>query len=62
MAAILWAVAGWFFREVMVKFLVLAALYWLLAYLVPFAIAYVAPFISTSGLTGLFAAVPDGVY
>jgi len=62
MQQILFLVVGWIVREVVVKFVVIAAVYALLVLLVPMAIGYVAPFISTSGLNSLFAAVPDAVY
>ena len=62
MQQILFVVVGWLIREVVVKFLVIAAVYALLVLLVPMAVGYVTPFISTSGLSSLFAAVPDSVY
>ena len=62
MQQILFAVAGWLIREVVVKFVVIAALYALLVLLVPMAVGYVSPFISASGLSSLFAAVPDSMY
>jgi hypothetical protein len=62
MQQILFVVVGWLVREVVVKFVVIAAVYALLVLLVPMAVGYVTPFISTSGLSSLFAAVPDSVY
>ncbi len=62
MQQILFIVAGWLIREVVVKFLVIAAVYALLVLLVPIAVGLVTPYISTSGLTSLFAAVPDSIY
>ncbi len=62
MQQILFVVVGWLIREVVVKFLVIAAVYALLVLLVPMAVGYVTPFISTSSLSSLFAAVPDSVY
>lgn len=62
MQQILFIVAGWLIREVVVKFLVIAAVYALLVLLVPIAVGLVAPYVSTSGLTSLFAAVPDSIY
>jgi hypothetical protein len=62
MQQILFVVAGWVIREVVVKFVVIAAIYALLVLVVPMAVGYVTPFVSTSGLSSLFAAVPDSVY
>ena len=62
MQQILIVIVGWLIREVVVQFVVIAAVYALLVLLVPMAVGYVTPFISTSGLNGLFAAVPDSMY
>ncbi|OFW07839.1 MAG: hypothetical protein A3G20_06440 [Acidobacteria bacterium RIFCSPLOWO2_12_FULL_59_11] len=62
MQAVLYAVAAWLVREIVIKAAIIGALYWVLAYLLPFVIGYVSPFIGTSGLTSLFNGVPDGVY
>jgi glycerol-3-phosphate acyltransferase PlsY len=62
MQQILFIVAGWLVREVVVKFLVIAAVYALLVLLVPIAVGLLTPYVSTSGLTSLFAAVPDSIY
>ena len=62
MPAILYALAGWILRQVVIKFVVIGAVYALLVLLVPMAVGYVAPFIGSSSLTSLFAAVPDSVY
>ena len=62
MQAILLPIVAWVLREVVVKFIVLAAVYALLVVLVPIAVAFVTPFISTSGLTSVFNALPDGVF
>jgi len=59
---ILFVVVGWLIREVVVKFVVIAAVYALVVLLVPMAVGYVSPYISTGGLNSLFAAVPDSVY
>ena len=62
MQQILFIVASWLVREVVVKFLVIAAVYALLGLLVPIAVGYVTPYISAGGLTSLFGAVPDSIY
>lgn len=62
MQQVLFAVAAWLIREVVIKFIVIAAVYALLVLLVPMAVGYLTPFISTGGLNSLFGAVPDAVY
>ena len=62
MQAILYAVVVWVLRQVVVKFVVIGAVYALLVILVPMAAGYVSPYIGVSSLNSLFAAVPDSVY
>ena len=62
MWAIFSAALSWVFRTIIVKFVVIGAVFWLLTYLVPLAIGYITPFIGTSNLTALFNAVPDGLF
>jgi len=62
MQAILYAVLGWVLRQVVVKFVIIGAVYALLVIVVPIAVGYLAPFIGVSSLNSLFAAVPDSVY
>lgn len=62
MQQVLFAVAAWLIREVVIKFIVIAAVYALLVLLVPMAVGYLTPFISTGGLNSLFGAVPDSMY
>jgi hypothetical protein len=62
MWTILFTVASWLVREVIVKASVVGGLYWLVSYLMPQVLAYVAPFMGVSSLNALFAAVPDGLY
>ena len=62
MQQVLFAVAAWLIREVVIKFIVIAAVYALLVLLVPMAVGYLTPFISTGGLNSLFGAVPDSIY
>lgn len=62
MQQILFIVASWIVREIVVKFLVIAAIYSVLVLLVPMVVGFITPYISTAGLNSAFAAVPDGVY
>lgn len=62
MQAIVYAVVVWVLREVVIKFLVIGAVYSLLVILVPMAVGYVTPYVGVSSLNSLFAQVPDSVY
>lgn len=62
MQAILWPIISWIFREIVVKFLVFTALFVLLAFLIPKAIAFITPWIGTSGLTNAFGGLGSGVW
>lgn len=62
MQAILWPLLTWVLREVVVKFLVFTALFVLLAFLVPKAIAFVSPWIGTGGLSSAFSGLGGGVW
>lgn len=62
MQAILWPLLTWVLREVVVKFLVFTALFVLLAFLVPKAIAFVSPWIGTGSLSSAFSGLGGGVW
>ena len=62
MQQIVFIVVSWIIREVVLKFLVIAAIYAALVLLVPMVVGFITPYISTAGLNSAFAAVPDGVY
>lgn len=49
-------------RDVIIKFVVFAAVFALVAFLVPYAVGYLTPHIGTSGLTGAFGALGPGVW
>lgn len=62
MQAVLWPIVTWIFREIVIKFLVFTALFVLLAFLIPKAIAMVSPWIGTGGLSSAFAGLGSGVW
>ena len=62
MQAILWPIVSWIFREVVVKFLIFTALFAVLAFLIPKAIAMVSPWIGTTGLSNAFGGLGPGVW
>lgn len=55
-------VISFLFREVAVKFLVFTAVFALVAFLVPKAVGYLAPFIGTAALTSAFGGLGSGVW
>lgn len=52
----------WIFRDVVIKFVIFAAVFALVAFLVPKAIAYLGNFISPGGLNSAFNVVSPGVW
>lgn len=62
MPLILAPLVTWVFRDVVVKFMVFTAVFALVAFFVPKAIAYLGGFINTSGLSSAFSAVSPGVW
>ena len=62
MLNLLYLAAAWLVREVVIKAMIIAALFWAMTYLMPMVISYVSPWIGVSSLNSFFAAVPDGLY
>lgn len=62
MPALLWSIASWFVRDVLVKFIVLAAVYALLTMFLPIIFQWIAPYIKVGNLTSAFSSVPSGVW
>lgn len=53
---------GFLFREIVVKFVVFTAIFALVAILVPVAVGYLGPYLSTGGLSSAFSALTGGVW
>lgn len=62
MLAILAPLISWIFRTVVIKFVVLTAIFAVLAVVIPVAINLISPFIGVSSLTGAFAGIPSGMW
>jgi hypothetical protein len=60
--AVLWLVVQWLLRAVVVKFVVMAAIFFVVSELMPLVISKVASFVSPTGLTGAFSGIPSGVW
>lgn len=61
-AGILWSMISWMFREVVLKFLIMGAVFIVVSELTPLVAEYLGAFISPSGLTSAFSGVPPGVW
>lgn len=62
MQALLWPIVSWILRVIIVKFIILTSLFVLLAYLVPKALTYLAPWLTGASLSSTFAVVSPGVW
>jgi hypothetical protein len=62
----MWVVFGWalnwIFRSIVVKFVILTAVFAFISFIVPIAIGYLGNFLSTSSLTSAFSSIPPGVW
>jgi hypothetical protein len=54
LGSVIYSIVMWLLREVIIKFVILTAFYALIVVLVPVAISYLLPFISTSSLNSSF--------
>lgn len=61
-AALFAPVVGWVFREVVVKFVVFSAVFALVAYFAPKAVAIIQPFIGGGSLSSAFAGLGSNVW
>jgi hypothetical protein len=62
MQALIWSALRWVFREAVVKFVVLAAVFAVVSVFMPMAFGYVLPFLGTSALSNAFSRLPSGVW
>ena len=62
MLAFLAPVVTWIFRAVVVKFLVLTAVFAVMAVVIPVAISFLAPFLGVGSLNSAFGGIDSGVW
>lgn len=62
LAGIAWSVGSWIVKDVVVKAVVLGAVFAIVSELAPLVIEYLGSFISPGGLTNAFAGIPSGVW
>lgn len=53
---------GWLFREIIVKFFIMAAVYLVITILVPIMLDKAAPYLGVANLTSAFAQLSPGVW
>lgn len=58
MQAILWPIITWIFREVLVKFIILGAVYLVVTLLLPMMLSILSPYLGVDVLTNAFAGLP----
>lgn len=62
MQALLWPLISWLLREVLLKFLIMGAVFIVVSELVPMVVELIAPFIGIQSLDVVFSALPDAVW
>lgn len=62
MLAIFAPLVSWIFRGVVVKFLVMTAVFAVMAALIPVAIGLIAPYLGVASLTSAFGGLDSGVW
>jgi len=62
MLAIFWPLVSWIFRGVVVKFVILTAVFAVMALLIPVAIEIIAPFLGVNSLSSAFGGLGSGVW
>lgn len=60
--SVLYAIGGWFMREVMIKFLIMGAVYVVVTELAPIGLGLISSFFNVSALNSSFASLPSGVW
>jgi len=59
---ILWALVSWIFREVVIKFVIMAAVFLVMTELLPIVMRYALPFLTGSSLSAAFSGLSPGVW
>ena len=62
MLTILWSAISFILRGVVVKFVMLTAVFGLMAFVIPKAIQIVSPALGVTGLSNSFSGLPSGVW
>lgn len=62
MQALLWPIVSWILREVIVKFIVFTAIFAMVAFLVPKAVDFLTPWLTTGGLSAAFSGLSPSTW
>jgi len=62
MPVLLWSVVSWLLNTVIIKFVVMAVMYWLVYELTPWLLSLLAAGFNLAGLTTTFLSIPPGVW
>lgn len=62
MQALLWPLISWALREVILKFLIMGAVFVVVSELVPLIVELLAPFIGVANLDTVFSALPESLW
>ena len=62
LAAILWTIVSWFFREVVLKFAIMGAVYVIVTELAPVGLGLISSFLNIGALNSAFSSLPVGVW
>jgi len=62
LAGLAWAGVSWAFREVIVKFVIMAAVYFVVTELAPVGLGLISSFLNVSALNAAFSGLSPGVW
>ena len=62
LAALFWSVVTFLIQEVLLKFVILAALFFIVVTLTPLVVTALGSMVTPSGLSSAFAGIPSGVW
>lgn len=62
MLAFLWPLVSWMFRSVVINFVVMTAVYSVMAIFIPMVINQLSPYLGVDPLTSAFSALSPGVW
>lgn len=62
LAALLWSVVTFILQEVFLKFVILAALFFIVVTLTPLIVTALGSMVSAAGLSSAFSGIPAGVW
>lgn len=61
-AGLIWSAVTWIFREAVVKFVILGAVWLVVTELAPVGLGFISSFLNVSALNSSFSMLPPGVW